>query len=87
MTNHQQTKRGDLVITVRIICVVLTNSTCWMVMIIVGVLLKSGLIIEPKVFSMCTVTVLPISALLNPILNVFTTSDFTVEFKKIKCKK
>ena len=87
MTSHQQSKRGDLVITVRIICVVLTNSTCWMVMVIVGALLKSGLIIDPKIFSMCTVTVLPISALLNPILNVFTTSDFIAGFKKIKCKK
>ena len=85
----QQNKRthGDVIITVRIICVVLTNSTCWMVMVIVGVLLKSGLIMEPKIFSMCTVTVLPVSAILNPILNVFTTSDFMTVLKNIKCQK
>ena len=87
MARQQQSGHLDVTITVRIVCVVLTNSTCWMVMVIVGSLLKSGLIIEPKIFSMCTVIVLPISALLNPILNVFTTSDFIKVFKNIKRRK
>ena len=83
MTVHQQRKRSDAAITVRIICVVLASSTCWMVMVLVGILLKSGVIIKSHVFSMCAVIVLPISILLNPLLNIYTTSEFTIFWEKI----
>ena len=76
MTRQQKQKHQDVAITVRIICVVLTNSTCWMTLFFMGILLQSGVVTEATIFSFCAVSVLPISALLNPVLNIFTTSGF-----------
>ena len=87
MTRQQQQKHQDVAITVRIICVVLTNSTCWMTLFIMGILLQSGVVTEAKIFSYCAVSVLPISALLNPVLNIFTTSEFVEGFKTMTCRQ
>ena len=86
MTSQQQLKHQDVTITIRIICVVLTNSTCWMIMVLIGILLLSGVVIEAKIFSFCAVSALPISALLNPILNIFTTSEFVQACKSMTCR-
>ena len=87
MTRQQQQKHQDVAITVRIICVVLTNSTCWMTMVLMGILLQSGVVTEVKIFSFCAVSVIPISALLNPVLNIFTTSEFMEKCKTITCRQ
>ena len=72
----QHRKQMDTAITIRIVCCVFTNSTCWIVMVLIGICLQSGMILESKLFSVCAVVALPISALLNPIINIFTTSEF-----------
>ena len=87
MTRQQQQKHQDVAITVRIICIVLTNSTCWMTLFIMGILRQSGVVADAKIFSFCAVSVLPISALLNPVLNIFTTSEFVESFKTITCRQ
>ena len=86
MTSQQQQTQQDVTITIRIICVVLTNSTCWMTLFLLGILLQSGVVTEAKIFSFCAVSVLPISALLNPVLNIFTTSEFVDSFKTLTCR-
>ena len=81
-TNYHQRQQQSS-ITVRIVCILLTNSTCWLVMVFLGILVETGVIIQGHVFSICAVTVLPISALLNPIINFFTTSAFVKSCKKL----
>ena len=82
---HQQRKGQDVAITIRIISCVLTNSTCWMFVVIMGILLQSGVIIKAETFSICAASNLPVSALLNPILNIFTTSEFVERVKGMTC--
>ena len=57
-----------------------------MVMVLMGILLKSGVLGVTKTFSFSAVAVLPISALLNPILDVYTTSEFMKTCKGIISK-
>ena len=87
MTRPQKRNNQDVAITSRIICIVLSNSTCWMTIFIMGILLQSGVVTEAKVFSFCAVSVLPISALLNPVLNIFTTSQFVESCKTTTCRR
>ena len=56
-------------------------------MLVMGILLQSGVVIEEKIFSICAASALPISALLNPILNIFTTSEFMLACKGITCQR
>ena len=86
MTSQQQHKHRDATITIRIICIVLTNSTCWMFMVIMEILLQSGVAVREKIFSISAVSALPVSALLNPILNIFTTSEFVEACKSMACR-
>ena len=71
-----KTDKTSTDVTIRIICTVLSNSICWMTLLLLGILLKSGVVIHSNVFSICAVSVLPISSILNPLLNIFTTTEF-----------
>ena len=55
-------------------------------MVLMGILLQSSVVTEVKIFSFCAVSVIPISALLNPVLNIFTTSEFVEKCKTITCR-
>ena len=73
--SHAKRKRKRLV-NIRIVFLVFTNSSCWLVLGNVGLLYMAGVSISKTMFSGIVTAVLPISTLLNPILNVFTTSEF-----------
>ena len=73
-------------VTIRIVLLILTNSSRWLVLGIVGLLHMTGISISQTIFAGIVTAVLPISAILNPILNVFTTTEF-FDTIQIKCKK
>ena len=70
----------ELSVTIRIILLIFTNSSCWLVLGNVGILYMAGTSISKSMFSSIVTAALPISILLNPILNVFTTNEFLSRF-------
>ena len=73
-------------VTIRIVSLIITNSTCWLVLGSVSLIHMIGLPMNNTVFAGVVTIVLPLSSLLNPVLNVFTTSEFT-DTVKLKCTK
>lgn len=73
-------KSMNITITLRIVCTVFTNSTCWLLVVIMGTLTHTGMIIDPHAFAICVLSVLPVGPMLNPILNLFTTQRFVTMF-------
>ena len=78
--SHARRKREHSV-TIRIILLIFTNSCYWLVLGTVGLLHMNGIFISKTMFAGIATVVLPASTLLNPILNVFTTTTF---FDKVK---
>ena len=83
----QQLKHMNAQVNACIICVIFTDSACWIAMILMGIVLQSGVIVEAKVLLVCAASVLAISSLLNPILNVFSTSDFRKTCESVICRQ
>ena len=73
-------------VTTRIVLLIFTNSSCWLVLGTVSLLQMIGFSITKTVLAVIVTVALPISTLLNPILNVYTTQDF-FEIIKEKCFK
>ena len=82
----QARRKQEFSVTIRIILLSFTNSICWLVLETVGLLHMNGIIISKAMFAGIATVVLPISTLLNPILNVFTTTEFLHEAKLICLK-
>ena len=82
----QARRKREQSVTVRIILLIFTNSNCWLVLGTVGLLHMNGIFISKTMFTLITITVLPISTLLDPTLNVFTTTTFFVKVKRICVK-
>ena len=56
----QQLKHMNAQVNACIICVIFTDSACWIAMILMGTVLQSGVIVEAKVLLVCAASVLPI---------------------------
>ena len=82
----QARRERERSVTIRIISLIFANSSCWLVLGTVGFLHMNGIFITKTMFAGITTVVLPISALLNPILNVFTTTEFFDSIKLISVK-
>ena len=80
MQFSQARRSKELSVTIRIIFLIFTNSSCWLVLGNVSLLYMAGTSISKSMFSSIVTAVLPISTLLNPILNVFTTNEFLSRF-------
>ena len=80
MQFSQARRSKELSVTIRIIFLIFTNSSCWLVLGNVSLLYMAGTSISKSMFSSIVTAVLPISTLLNPILNVFTTNEFLIRF-------
>ena len=76
----QARRSRELSVTIRIVFLIFTNSSCWFVLGNVGLLYMAGAFISKSMFSSIVTAVLPISTLLNPILNVLTTNEFLSRF-------
>ena len=68
-------------INVRIVFIVLANSSCWLFIVILEICQMLGVLFNNSIYSYCVVILLPLNTLLNPLLNVYT----TLEFKAIIC--
>ena len=85
--NFSQARRNrEHSVTIRIILLIFTNSCCWLVLGTVGLLHINGIFISKTMFAGIATVVLPASSLLNPILNVFTTTNFVAKVKRICVK-
>ena len=87
MQFSQARRRRELSVTIRIIFLIFTNSSCWLVLGNVGLLYMAGTSITKSMFSSIVTAVLPISTLLNPILNVFTTNEFLSRFGELRMRQ
>ena len=75
----QRKERG---ITSRIVLLVLVNSGCWIAVIILALLKEFGVLTDMKLFANIGMVCLPVSSLINPILNCFTSQEFIKMFHK-----
>ena len=82
----QARRKREHSVTIRIIFLIFTNSSCWLVLGTVGLLHMNGIFISKTIFAGIATVVLPVSTLLNPILNVFTTTTFFGKVKLICAK-
>ena len=83
--SHARRKR-EFSVAIRIILLIFTNSSCWLVLGTVGLLHMNGIFISKTAFAGIATVVLPISTLLNPVLSIFTTTEFLDEVKVICVK-
>ena len=73
----------DRSVTIRVVLLLLTNSSRWLVLGTIGLFHMTGFTINKSIFAGIVTVVLPISSLLNPTINVFTTREFlnTIQIK------
>ena len=79
----QKDMYGDRGITSRIILLVFVNSSCWIFLITLTLFKEFGMIDDSNLFANLIIVCLPISSLINPILNCFTSQEFKTIFKKM----
>ena len=81
---NQQRNSKEFSITVRIVCIIVANSSSWMILLFIGALQISGVLVNTKVFAICALFLLPINTVINPIFNFFTTTEFAQIIKRFK---
>ena len=73
-------------ITTRIVCLIVANSCSWMIIFLVGVLQISGSLVSAALYSSFAVALLPVSTIVNPLLNCYTTGEFRRMINHVKRK-
>ena len=69
-------RKTDRKVTLRIVCLIFTTTCCWAVLGTVGMLQMAGVSFSKIILAGSVTFVLPVSTILNPSLNVFTTREF-----------
>ena len=85
----QARRSRERLVTTRIVLLIFTNNSCWLVLGTVSLMQMAGVSITKTMLAAIVTAVLPVSTLLNPILNVYTTMEFSevIQAKLAKCRR
>ena len=71
----------------RMVFIVLTDFSCWIPIIIIGIASLLGMEASPSVYAWIAVFVLPLNSALNPILYTISTANFRRKFRDTARKR